>query len=144
MDGYNELAMSPNAGTIPGGILYRFEAPLLFFNADYFKARVLSLVDSTQPQPRWFVLSAESISQLDTTGAQAVDELPAELQTRGVQLMVARPKLYMRKYGRSTSMRRSGWKIFSLPFAWRSRRYSSATLAALIKITPVSYNVEVT
>ena len=45
------------------------------------------------------MLSAESISQLDTTGAQSVDELRAELQTCGVQLMVARPKLYMRKYG---------------------------------------------
>jgi len=104
MDGYNELAMSPNAQTIPGAILYRFEAPLLFFNADYFKARVLSLADSTQPRPRWLVLSAESISQLDTTGAQAVDELRAELQTRGVQLMLARPKLYMRKYGQSIKL----------------------------------------
>ncbi len=92
MDGYNELDMSPNAQTVPGVILYRFEAPLLFFNADYFKARVLSLVDNAQPRP-WFVLSAEAISQLDTTGAQAVDELYAELQTRGVQLMVARHKL---------------------------------------------------
>jgi len=99
MDGYNELDMSPNARTVPGAILYRFEAPLLFFNADYFKARVLSLVANTQPRPRWFVLSAEAISQLDTTGAQAVDELYAELQTRGVQLMVARHKLYMRRYG---------------------------------------------
>lgn len=99
MDGYNELGMSPNAQTVPGAILYRFEAPLLFFNADYFKARVLSLVDNVQPRPRWFVLSTEAISQLDTTGAQAVDELRAELETRGVQLLIARHKLYMRQYG---------------------------------------------
>ena len=104
MDGYNELDMSPSAQTVPGAILYRFEAPLLFFNADYFKARVLSLVDNAQPRPRWFVLSAEAISQLDTTGAQAVDELYAELQTRGVQLMVARHKLYMRQYGQPINL----------------------------------------
>ena len=50
--GYANLASGLCGGfAIPGAILYRFEAPLLFFNADYFKARVLSLVDSTQPRP---------------------------------------------------------------------------------------------
>ena len=45
------------------------------------------------------MLNAESISQLDITGAQAIDDLITELQNRGVRLAVARPKLYMRKYG---------------------------------------------
>jgi MFS superfamily sulfate permease-like transporter len=81
-------------------MIYRFDAPLLFFNADYFKARVLSLVDSTTPPPRWLVLNAESVSQLDSTGTQAFSDLIDELQARGVQLVLARPKLYMRKYGR--------------------------------------------
>src|SRR5512143_3107118 len=86
-------------GTVPGMIIYRFEAPLLFFNADYFKSRVLELVDRAQPRPRWFVLSAEAITQMDSTGAMALDETNAELKARGVQLIIARPKLYMRKYG---------------------------------------------
>ncbi|SFI17680.1 high affinity sulphate transporter 1 [Nitrosomonas sp. Nm34] len=97
--GYNDLSLSDNARPVPGMIIYRFDAPLLFFNADYFKARVLSLIDSAESKPRWFVLNAESISQLDITGAQAVDDLATELQNRGVRLAVARPKLYMRKYG---------------------------------------------
>ena len=99
MDGYNDLSMSVDSRPIPGMIIYRFDAPLLFFNAEYFKARVLSLVDDTRPRPRWFVLNAESISQLDSTGVQAVVDLIGELRKRGVQLAVARPKLYMRKYG---------------------------------------------
>ena len=99
VEGYNDLSMSEDARPIPGIVIYRFDAPLLFFNADYFKARVLSLVDAAAPRPRWFVLNAEAISQLDSTGAQAIDELIGELQARGVQLVVARPKLYMRKYG---------------------------------------------
>ncbi|TYP91582.1 MULTISPECIES: SulP family inorganic anion transporter [Nitrosomonas] len=97
--GYNDLSLSDDARPVPRMMIYRFDAPLLFFNADYFKARVLSLVDSAEPKPRWFVLNAESISQLDITGAQAVDDLATELQNRGVRLAVARPKLYMRKYG---------------------------------------------
>jgi MFS superfamily sulfate permease-like transporter len=97
---YNDLSLSEDARPVPGVIIYRFDAPLLFFNADYFKARVLSLVDSTTPPPRWLVLNAESVSQLDSTGTQAFSDLIDELQARGVQLVLARPKLYMRKYGR--------------------------------------------
>lgn len=100
VEGYNDLSMSEDARSLPGIIIYRFDAPLLFFNADYFKARVLSLVDAESPRPHWFVLNAESISQLDSTGAQAVEDLIEDLHKRDVQLVIARPKLYMRKYGR--------------------------------------------
>ncbi|MCU0842253.1 MAG: SulP family inorganic anion transporter [Thiobacillaceae bacterium] len=98
--GYNDLSLSEDARPVPGMIIYRFDGPLLFFNADTFKARVLSLVDGSTPRPRWFILNAESINQLDSTGAHAIDDLIGELRARGVQLVVARPKLYMRKYGK--------------------------------------------
>lgn len=74
--------------------------PLLCFNADCFKARVLSRVDASTPPRRCFVPNAGAISQPDSTGAQALDDLIGELQGRGMRLVIARPKLYMRKYGR--------------------------------------------
>lgn len=105
LKGYNDLSLSGHAQPVPGVIIYRFDAPLLFFNADYFKTRILSLVDdAAEPKPRWFVLNVESISQLDSTGAQAISELIDELRNRGVRLVVARPKLYMRKYGQSMNL----------------------------------------
>jgi MFS superfamily sulfate permease-like transporter len=100
LSGYNDLSLSPQAEPVPGVILYRFEGPLLFFNADYFKARVLGLVDGAEPRPRWLVLSADAVSQLDSTGACAIEELNAQLKARDVQLVIARPKLFMRKYGK--------------------------------------------
>jgi MFS superfamily sulfate permease-like transporter len=100
LSGYNDLSLSPEATPIPGVVLYRFEGPLLFFNADYFKARVLQLVETTEPKPRWFVLCSDAVSQLDSTGACAVEEVNAQLKARDVQLVIARPKLYMRKYGK--------------------------------------------
>jgi MFS superfamily sulfate permease-like transporter len=99
LDGYNDISVSKKARPVPGVVIYRFDAPLLFFNADLFKARVLKLVSKTRPKPRWFVLNTESINQLDSTGAQVIDDLIGELKARGVQLVIARPKLYMRKYG---------------------------------------------
>ncbi|MCU0933569.1 MAG: SulP family inorganic anion transporter, partial [Thiobacillaceae bacterium] len=99
LDGYNDLEMSADARPVPGVIIYRFDGPLLFFNADYFKLRVLALVEQSTPRPHTFILNAESINQMDSTAAQAIDDLIGELEARGVQLVIARPKLYMRKYG---------------------------------------------
>lgn len=99
LEGYNDLELSSDARPVPGTILYRFEAPLLFFNAELFKTRVLSLVDAADPQPAFFVLSMESMSQLDSTGAMAIREVHTHLQTRGIQFIIARPKLYMRRFG---------------------------------------------
>jgi high affinity sulfate transporter 1 len=104
MPGYNDVSRSDKATQIPGVIICRFEAPLLFFNADRFKNRLLSLVDKANPRPRWFVLSAEAITQLDTTGAAALDEFCAELKSRNVQLVLARPKLYMHRYGQPLNL----------------------------------------
>jgi MFS superfamily sulfate permease-like transporter len=50
LEGYNDMSLSPQARPVPGMILYRFEAPLLFFNADNFKTRVLELVDGAAPR----------------------------------------------------------------------------------------------
>lgn len=100
LDGYNDMELSSDSRPVPGAILYRFEAPLLFFNAELFKTRVLSLVDAADPKPAFFVLSMESMSQLDVTGALAIEEVHTQLQARGIQFVITRPKLYMRRFGR--------------------------------------------
>ena len=50
------------------------------------------------------MLSVESVTQLDTSGIQALEERHSELKAEGMQLLVARPKLYMRRYGESTGI----------------------------------------
>jgi MFS superfamily sulfate permease-like transporter len=77
---------------VPGLIMYRFEAALLFFNSDYFKDRVLRLVTQTKPKPRWFLLDAESIPVLDITGAFTLQSLRTELGNRGISFGIARPR----------------------------------------------------
>ncbi len=77
---------------IPGLLIYRFDSSLLFFNADYFKDRVLALSDAADPPPRWLLFDAESVPVLDVTGAEALEALRAELAGRGTVLAVARAK----------------------------------------------------
>lgn len=97
MSNYNDVSLSPESKTFPGLIIWRFEAPLLFFNADRFSARVRQLIDAQSPKPKAFILSLESISQMDTTGLKALEELFAELEKQDIKLVFARPKTYMRR-----------------------------------------------
>jgi MFS superfamily sulfate permease-like transporter len=102
LDGYNDITHYPYAKTIPGIIIYRFEGPLLFFNADLFKSRIRELVENAMPLPNFIILSLEAVSQLDVTGIEALYEAHDELKSKGVQLLLARPKRYMREYAQST------------------------------------------
>lgn len=103
--GYNDIALDPRSELVPNVILYRFDGPLLFFNAAYFKQRVLAIVSQAASPPRWFILSVESVTQLDTSGVQALKELYAEFHAQGIELLIARPKLYMRRYSEAMDLR---------------------------------------
>jgi high affinity sulfate transporter 1 len=98
MDGYNDVTISPDSASVPGLILWRFEGPLVFFNAEYFKTRILQLIDEANPPPEFIVVSLESVSQLDTTGFKALTEVAEEVKSKGVKMLLARPKAYMGKY----------------------------------------------
>ena len=78
--------------TIPGLIIYRFDSSLLFFNADHFKDRVRAIIQNANIKPRWFLFDVESIPVLDITGADALEELRAELAHQGIVLAIARAK----------------------------------------------------
>ncbi len=78
--------------TIPGLLIYRFDSSLLFFNADYFKDRVLALSDAAGTPPKWLLFNAESVPVLDVTGAEVLEALRTELARRGTVLAIARAK----------------------------------------------------
>ena len=92
IDGYRNISGHPDAVTIPGVVLYRFDASVLFFNADYFKARVRTVVDGAQPKPRWLVIDAGTIAYIDITGAAVLKEVFEELTRAGVEVAMAEVK----------------------------------------------------
>ena len=89
IDGQVELAMYPQATTLPGLVIYRFDAPLLFFNADYFKQRVLAVVDGSE-RPNAVLLNAEAMTNLDISGLATLHEVQQILKAQGVHLSLAR------------------------------------------------------
>ncbi len=82
--------VGPTTGdTLPGLIVYRFYAPLLFSNCGYFAERVYALI-ATQPAPvRWFLLDAQAITDIDVTATETLHALHRDLNERGIALKIA-------------------------------------------------------
>ncbi|WP_433567509.1 SulP family inorganic anion transporter [Nocardia sp. CA-151230] len=96
--GMHDIDDYPEATTVPGLVVYRYDAPLCFANAEDFRRRALAAVDTaavTAPV-RWFVLNAEANVEVDLTALDAVDQLRTELASRGVVFAMARVKKDLR------------------------------------------------
>ncbi|MDP9210215.1 MAG: sulfate permease, partial [Actinomycetota bacterium] len=92
LKGYHDIDRHPSARRIPGLLLYRFDAPLFFANAGYFRRRVRELVtDATHPV-RWVVVAAEPITDIDSSAADTLQQLLDELRQEHVTLAFAEVK----------------------------------------------------
>jgi MFS superfamily sulfate permease-like transporter len=88
MKGFHDLAHHPDATTTPGLLLYRFGAALVFFNATYFRNRVLELA-AAQADLKQVVIDGSTINTIDSTGADTLDALARDLSRQGVRLGLA-------------------------------------------------------
>jgi high affinity sulfate transporter 1 len=89
MPGFHAIDRHQTAQTFPGLAIYRFNAPLTFFNADYFKQRALAAADAAGPGLQWFIIDAIPISDVDLGGLYALRDLRVALEARGVVLVLA-------------------------------------------------------
>jgi MFS superfamily sulfate permease-like transporter len=89
MPGFHALDRHPEAAVTAGLVLFRFNGPLVFFNAGYFKREALAAANQQGDDLRWFVLDMIPLTQLDITGIDALLDLQAELASRGVELVAA-------------------------------------------------------
>ena len=90
--GYHDLTYYPEARQIPGLVLYRFDAPLFFANADVFRDRVRERIQAAPSPVRWVIVAAEPITDVDITAAAMLDRLVDELAQAGITLAFAELK----------------------------------------------------
>jgi high affinity sulfate transporter 1 len=90
--GYHDITRYPDARRIPGLVLFRWDAPLFFANAEFFKERVLGAVAKSPTPVRWVVVTAEPVTSVDVTACDTVAELDAALQARGIEFCFAELK----------------------------------------------------
>ena len=90
--GYHDIERHPTARVVPGLVLFRWDAPLFFANAELFKHKVLDAVADSPTPVRWMVVGAEPITSVDVTSADALDELDKTLREAGIELCFAEMK----------------------------------------------------
>jgi SulP family sulfate permease len=103
VDGYHDIARWEGAETVPGLLVYRFDATPFFVNAAYLRQRVLALADASE-DVRWLVLNAEAWTYLDATAIDILTRLHVELEQRGIALCFARLKGRQREIFEDTGL----------------------------------------
>jgi len=91
LDGYHDLEVHPEGERIPGLVIFRFDAPLVFANSRTFRDEIRMLA-STEPKPTWILVAAEPITDVDTTAADMLEDLDEELNAAGISLVFAEMK----------------------------------------------------
>jgi len=90
--GYHDVTRYPEAKRLPGLVILRWDAPLFFANSIIFRDRVRKLVTEADPTPRWILIAAEPITDIDTTAADMLVKLDEELNADGIHLAFAELK----------------------------------------------------
>ena len=103
LKGYHDTQRHPEGTQVPGLLLFRFDAPLFFANAEVFRDRLHKALDAERRAVSTVVVAAEPITDVDSTAAEVLEEIDAELERRGIELAFAElkgpVKDTLRRYG---------------------------------------------
>jgi sulfate permease, SulP family len=145
--GMHDIDDYPGARQVPGLVVYRYDSPLFFANAQDFRRRALAALDLAQGPVGWLILNAEANVDVDLTSLDALDELRAELERRDVVLAFARVKQELRDdLARSGFLDRVGQgRVFmTLPAAvaayvlWYEERHGHRPTGVQVPVVPPS------
>src|ERR687893_1593907 len=142
MRGYHDVRSYPAARLLPGLVIYRFDAPLFFANAKTFRDEVVA-ISRADPPPRWIVVAAEPITDVDTTAADVLFDLDHLLDERGQSLVFAELKDPVRRkiegYGLTAQIepRHLFPTVGSAVAEFRARTHAEWTLVATGSDAPV-------
>ncbi|HML29849.1 MAG TPA: sulfate permease [Hyphomicrobium sp.] len=90
--GYHDITRYPDARRIPGLVLFRWDAPLFFANAELFQECVIAAVETAPTPVRWVVIASEPVTNVDVTAADMIAELERTLRSAGIALCFAELK----------------------------------------------------
>ncbi len=92
LKGYHDITRYPEAKRIPGLVLFRWDAPLFFANAEVFREHVLQAIADAPTPTKWVVVAAEPVTDIDVTAAEALSALDDDLEKAGIELCFAEMK----------------------------------------------------
>jgi high affinity sulfate transporter 1 len=92
VEGYHDITRYPEARQVPGLVIFRWDAPLFFANAELFRERVMDAIAKSPNSVRWVVVAAEPVTSVDITAADTLAELDETLHRAGIELCFAELK----------------------------------------------------
>lgn len=92
VQGYHDITRYPDARFIPGLVIFRWDAPLFFANAELFQDRILDAISGSPTRVRRLVVAAEPVTSIDVTAADVLAELDGKLKAAGVEMCFAELK----------------------------------------------------
>ncbi|HET7106981.1 MAG TPA: SulP family inorganic anion transporter [Candidatus Acidoferrum sp.] len=113
--GFHSIERHSGAATVPGLMLLRFNAPLVFFNAAYFKRELIAAVEKAGPSLKWLVLDMLPITMIDATGLYTADEVAGTLRDQGIVLAAAGRQTEWRLWAEGRRLAPDGPKIQIYP-----------------------------
>ena len=102
-DTYRDIRVHPEAETLPGLVIFRFDGPIIFANVGSFAGEVRRLVAEASEPVRAILVPAHQINDIDSTGADQIGKLAGELEAKGIITAFAEVKSALRE-----AMQRSG------------------------------------
>lgn len=117
MPGFHNIVGDPTATSVPGLLLYRFDADLLFYNIDYFIDRIHHAIAAAPEPVQWVVIDASPINVIDVTALQKVMELREELDSKNIYLAHAQAKSNLERFfnGQWFRQHQANQKRFGFP-----------------------------
>lgn len=92
LKGYHDRSRHPEGKVVPGLLLYRFDAPLFFANAHFFSEDLSRRVTSQDAPVQCVILTAEPVTDIDTTAADALADTVRDLRAHGIEFRFAELK----------------------------------------------------
>ena len=89
VSGYHDVSRHPEARRIPGLVLFRWDAPLFFANAEFFRDQVGQALAGSPSPVRWLVVAAEPVTSIDVTAADLLADMDDKLHAAGIELCFA-------------------------------------------------------
>jgi MFS superfamily sulfate permease-like transporter len=135
--GFHSIERHSGETTVPGLMLLRFNAPLVFFNAAYFKRELIAAAETAGPSLKWLVLDMLPITMIDATGLYTADEVAGTLRDQGIVLAAAGRQTEWRLWAEGRRLAPEGPKIQIYPTLRRAvaqrmkmarRRRTTATI----------------
>jgi len=120
--GFHALARHPEAAATPGLVLFRFNGPVVFFNAAHFKRSILAAADAAGGELRWFVVDMLPVTMMDATGLDTVREAFDALRARGVVVAVAGRKTEWLEWARRRGFAEEDIRVLFFPTLRRALR----------------------